>query len=700
MHQKLLFFIFLLLDSFSFGQSIVVTNDNLGSSFSNEAYIVEDKDNKLIITDILNDSSLTYKKIKHSVEIIDFTSSAYWLKFSIVNLSDYENLIIEIARPITNEVVLYSSINNYLKPIISGDDFPFAKKTIKHRKNLFPVAIDKKQTASFIVKLKSDGELIPLPLKIYSSTNFVQTSESSFFNGAYYGILILVIIIFFFFYKLLKEESFKYYVFYIISLLLLQISLDGYAFQYLFPNGGYFANHIVLFSAALTIVFLVLYVKSYLFVKRRFKKMKTLFTGLIILMSLFGALSLIPGFFYEIMFPLINGLSLLVGVIILFCVYNVKKQGEHISNYFVVAFTILLMGAILFILGNFHIITNAEISLNSLKFSSAIEVILLSVSMAYKYKDLSLEKEEAQSLALKNLEEKNKLVDQQNEILEKEVKDRTFEIANQKEILAEKNKEVIDSINYANRLQQALIPPVKVFQSILPDSFILFQPKDILSGDFYWVTEVTTTRENDPKNEKLAVFCVADCTGHGVPGAMMSVIGIKALNQSIKNKEVNTTSEAMDYLNNDLYETVNKHNEGEGIIRDGMDISICALNFKAKTLYYSGANNPIYIIKNGALIELKPDKVPIGSSLNHDPFSMQSVQLAPGDLIYAFTDGYPDQFGGEKGKKLKYKRFKELLLENANQEMNVQKDRLLEEFNLWKGNLEQVDDVCIIGIRV
>jgi len=251
----------------------------------------------------------------------------------------------------------------------------------------------------------------------------------------------------------------------------------------------------------------------------------------------------------------------------------------------------------------------------------------------------------------------------------------------------------------------------------------LFKPKDIVSGDFYWATEISTTKEGED-NEKLVVFSVADCTGHGVPGAFMSLIGLKIFNQSIKEPTVNSPAEALNFLNTEVYNTVNRHSDEEHIIRDGMDVALCAINYNTLQLTFAGANNPVYIIREchsdpveesinskvtifrqaqddtKCLIEIKGDKQPIGSYEAQDPFSDKVYQLEKGDLVYIFSDGYADQFGGEKGKKLKYKPFKEMLIANANKPMEEQHQLLNDFFENWKGKSEQLDDVCVIGVKI
>jgi len=268
-----------------------------------------------------------------------------------------------------------------------------------------------------------------------------------------------------------------------------------------------------------------------------------------------------------------------------------------------------------------------------------------------------------------------------------------------KQNLQEKNNEILDSINYAKRIQDALIPPVDVFKKILPNSFVLFKPKDIVSGDFYWIVELETTKSIDD-NDKLIVFSVADCTGHGVPGAFMSIIGLKIFNQSIKQLDVNSPAEALDYLNNEVFKTVNKHSDSKNVIRDGMDVALCSINYSNLKLTFSGAKNPVYIIRDKILHEIKGDKQPIGAYEGQALFSNNEYQLEKNDVIYIFSDGFADQFGGPKGKKLKYKPFKEILIKNSDNSMEEQREQLNNLFETWRGELEQLDDVCVIGVRV
>ena len=273
--------------------------------------------------------------------------------------------------------------------------------------------------------------------------------------------------------------------------------------------------------------------------------------------------------------------------------------------------------------------------------------------------------------------------------LEDKVKERTFELQSQKEMVEEKNREIVDSINYALRLQRAIIPTESKVKAALPSSFVLFKPKDIVSGDFYWMNEI----------DNKVLIAAIDCTGHGVPGAMVSVVGANGLNRCIKEYNLRQPAEIFDQLTKIVKETFES---GEDKVKDGMDGAMLSIDLAKRSIVYAGANNPLWIIrKDGEGIEeIKANKQPIGDFDHAVPFTDHEVQLAEGDQVYIFSDGYVDQFGGPKGKKFKYKTLQKLLFENREKPMAEQKELLDRTFATWKGELEQLDDVCIIGVRL
>ena len=265
-----------------------------------------------------------------------------------------------------------------------------------------------------------------------------------------------------------------------------------------------------------------------------------------------------------------------------------------------------------------------------------------------------------------------------------------IQLAKQNSIIEEKNKDITDSINYASRIQEAILPAKDVKRKIFPNSFILFQPRDIVSGDFYWFTE---------KNGKKLIAAV-DCTGHGVPGAFMSMIGNAFLNEIVNEKGITKPSEILNQLRENIVVAL-KQSEAESENKDGMDIALCSFTSDFSQVEFAGAFNPFWLIRNGEFIVVTPDKEPVGfQSATSTPFTNHTVQLQKGDTIYIFTDGFADQFGGPKGKKFKYSHLQDTLLAIQDKKMSEQENHLLQTFSDWKGNLDQVDDMLVIGIRI
>jgi serine phosphatase RsbU (regulator of sigma subunit) len=275
----------------------------------------------------------------------------------------------------------------------------------------------------------------------------------------------------------------------------------------------------------------------------------------------------------------------------------------------------------------------------------------------------------------------------QRKLLEKLVKLRTQEVVKQKEIVEHKNKEIIDSINYAKRIQRAILPSSGMVKRKLANAFIFFKPKDIVAGDFYWLEE---------RGDKI-LLAAADCTGHGVPGAMVSLVCNNTLSRTVREFKLEEPHEILNSVREMVIESFANSREE---VNDGMDIAFVTLNTKTNLLEYAGANNDLYIISKGEIITLTADRQPIGKYFNNKPFTKKTYQLHSGDTIYMMTDGYIDQFGGPRGKKFKKKGFLELLLGIQNLEMKEQKKIIEKEFDNWKGDLEQIDDVCVIGVRV
>ncbi|MEX1000680.1 MAG: SpoIIE family protein phosphatase [Crocinitomicaceae bacterium] len=404
-------------------------------------------------------------------------------------------------------------------------------------------------------------------------------------------------------------------------------------------------------------------------------------------------------------------------------------------------------GGVLFLLLTiFGFILSAIIAGNNIQVSSStalgIVLILLlvlavlslpfsmSVFLAWDISKTNVELEkklvEVKELSEKTIrqeQEKKKIIEGQKEKLEIEVKERTKEIVEQKEKIEEAHQEIKDSIAYAKRIQTAILPPDSYVEERLPENFVFYKPKDVVAGDFYWVEPITKVSGSKGANKTnslpfgkregdIVLFAAADCTGHGVPGAMISVICNNALNRAVREFNLTDPAKVLDKTREIVLKEFEKSEEE---VNDGMDIALCSLSFDSNSngvvgtstplsarLKYAGAHNPLWIIRKGSdeIEEIKASKQPIGKFKYAEPFVSHEINLSSGDSIYIFSDGFSDQFGGEKGKKYKAKNFKKLLLSVKDKPMSEQKELIDQEFEAWKGNLEQLDDVCVIGVRM
>jgi serine phosphatase RsbU (regulator of sigma subunit) len=285
-----------------------------------------------------------------------------------------------------------------------------------------------------------------------------------------------------------------------------------------------------------------------------------------------------------------------------------------------------------------------------------------------------------------------RIIRKQKQIIEHKNK----ETEEQKLIIEEKQTEILSSISYAKRLQEAILLPRSLITAYLPDSFVYYKPKDIVAGDFYWM-EIVHPKSITGDTNELVLIAAADCTGHGVPGAMVSMVCSNALNRTVKEFGISEPGKILDKVRDLVAETFER---SETEVMDGMDISLCSINKRTNELKWAGANNPLWIVRNNEVIELKPVKQSIGKTDNPLKYITETIELQKNDSVYIFTDGYADQFGGDKGKKFKYSQLQDLLVKNAELPLEQQEYLLDKTINDWKGNLEQVDDILIIGLKI
>ena len=334
-------------------------------------------------------------------------------------------------------------------------------------------------------------------------------------------------------------------------------------------------------------------------------------------------------------------------------------------------------------------------------------IIAITILRGYRQKKQANELLEVQKTEI--LEKNEELSQLNEEIIQQrdEIEAQRNMVYTQKEELEEIHKEVTNSIRYAKRIQTSTLPKIEILKNVFADSFVLFRPKDVVSGDFYWFASV----------ENHTIITVADCTGHGVPGAFMSMLGMSLLKEIVVKEYITEPSVILRKLRKEIINALQQKGIS-GEQKDGMDMALISYNHDTKAIKYAGANNPIYIVSSNEFVcetaeikiletetcksklyEIKPDKMPIAIYEKMDRFTSHEFTLNEGDIVYMSSDGFPDQFGGPKGKKFKYKPFKELLLNDSKLPMDTQHDKLNNAIVDWMGDLEQIDDICIMGIK-
>lgn len=642
----------------------------------------------------LNDSDF---KRTGDVPTFGFSSDRHWIKLRVVNPEDRKTgRILEVNNPILNICNLYEIRGrDAFRLYTAGDDGRFSDRPIAHLNYQFPLEMAPNSTREFLLLVSSAGEQLQVPLGLWSATEItIRDEKDRLLRGIYFGIILFVLLFNLFLYVIIRERSSLYYVAYIFALLMLQLSLGGFAYRWFWPDSPYLANVANPFFASVSIFALIRFSQQFLQLNEFFPKLNKWYSLAAYITLANSGLSLIytPEIF-QISVLVINSTALVLNVMIIPTAVLVLRKNFKPARFFLLAFVVLVISVFFFILNNFGILRSDFYAAYGLQIGSAVEVILLSFAIVDKFKRFREE-------AFDRLTMINNMKAKANEVLEKKVTERTEEITAQKRVVEVQKEEILSSIRYAQRIQNSLLPAEREIKRLFADNFVFFKPRDIVSGDFYWVGE--TAEDNAWKTgSRLRLFAAVDCTGHGVPGALMSVLGHNGLDRCLNHPEVDSPAAALRFINREIVRTLQQEKHAGGV-RDGMDMVLCAYNPETRVLQFSGAKNNLYILRDGAFIVLKGDRISVGTDIDFAKvdFTDQEIVLREDDLIYTFTDGFPDQFGGESNKKLKSKTLLGMIAELADYTMDEQKVLMTRIFDQWRGENEQIDDVCLMGIRV
>ena len=641
-------------------------------------YYLEDKNADITIDSLLtNPQRYKFKKAHEKGLNYGFYDCAVWLKITIDNQSTLnKDFIFTIDYALLNDVRFYETINGkLLRKITTGENYRFNSRNIENRAFTFHLNNFPLQKKTYYVRIYNDGETLRIPMEINSPVFDKELQNSSTMGLAiYYGYLLFSLLLNILLLFSFKKRQYLYFGGFVLTFGLFIFIGDGYAFQYLWPESPWLANHSIIIITAIINFFMLAFTRDFLNFTGKLKRTSNV---LFAIFAIFFLLSFTNYPFYRYIVFFANTITAVM-IVFISCIsiYYVKKKKSAYHLVFLLAFFFVMTGTFTHIFKNLGIIPVNFLTQYAIKFGFILQIVVLTFALIMKFK-----------IDLTDI----------NITLEREVNERTAEICAQRDELSRHNlkieqqsKEITDSIIYAKRIQSAILPENNKFDAYFKDHFIYFKPKNIVSGDFYWFAE---------KNSKKYI-AVADCTGHGVPGAFLSMLGISFLNEIINKDIVLSPNLILNELQRLILKTLSTKMEDGMATRDGMDISICALDFVKNTFEYAGANNPLFLIRDGELEELKTDKMPIGLHIRNDRhFANHIIELKGNDRIYLFSDGYMDQFNSNY-KRFSKVRFKNLISGIHNLPFDEQKTILQNTIENWQVDSEQIDDMLIVGFSV
>ncbi|MCF6239756.1 MAG: SpoIIE family protein phosphatase [Bacteroidales bacterium] len=741
-------FAFLLQNINSFAQEIkifVLNDTGKVSSLNDYLQILKDSSKTLRLSDIVLNKDFTDFSLSKKLD----KNSVYWAKLIIKNnRAKTQNILLQIGAKRHSDIAdlfLLDDSGNILNKLKSGHFIPKSQKNVKNElgsKFLLNLEPDKNYT--IYLRIQNISGFSPaFNVHIIPQDLFYENLLSrNLIQGILQGILWIM-----FLYNLLifvysRDKIYLWYSLYIVGIALNFLTERGLFIEYIIPENPQINPYVFILVTGLASVGYFQFLRLFLNTKEKMPAWdKAHFTVIIINVLITLVLLAELRTFFNLPFAInvsnyLNLFGLIYGLV--FIVYLMKK-GDVLARFFIIGTILLALGTITSLV---YLIFKIPLNFDPKYFMNAgtiAEILTFSLGLGYRIRLIEKSKQKVQEKLIKQLEKNDKLKEKVNRELEQKVLERTAEIEQQKEeILAQsenlqvanriliqqkreieqKNDEIIaqtknlekvfqettDSINYARRIQNTILPSTSILANYFEDYFILFKPKETVSGDFYWFKYLTRG------NKQFFAFVAADATGHGVPGALVSMLGNSLLNETVVKNEVQKASDVLEAVRQDVKTAF--HQSADHIVtRDGIDMAFCLLDLDTLELQYAGANRPLLIFNhsncNGDdFIELKPDKNPIGLHHKEKPFTNHLIQLEKGNKLYLFSDGYPDQIGGSEGRKFYIRRFKELLTEIHQLPMQKQFEILEDRYDEWVNDINsaktyrQVDDILVMGLTI
>ena len=644
----------------------------------------------------------------------------YWLRLKIVGNGVRDEVVaLQIGSVFEtwSEITFYQPVEDEAFQVErSGTDLDPENKPIKQWRNYFSVEVAAQSETTIYIRLHSNAlRFHPRSIFVYvgdAATINRGSEEFTYSQGIFQGILWVMAFYNLLLFFIIRDKLYLYYVLMIVGIQLNVFYYYRYIY-FLFPTSQLLVRSFIVVSHLFMISGGLLFLKSFLNIKQLLPKwnrvINTINYILITAVVIYIADNLISSTpiwndefqLSKYALSIILAIALLSIVLCFILGILAFRRGYSAARYYLIATSGLLLGGIFYVLS--YLLTNAlgievESDVFTYLFQGGVVIQLVFYALGIGYQVNRLEREKSDVLA-ENLE----LQKETTTLLEKKVKQRTLEIEKQKEeieainetlmqqkvLMEKRNHDITSSINYARRIQDAVLPDLRSFKRSVPNCFVLYIPRDIVSGDFYWFAQ----------KENQIIVAAADCTGHGVPGAFMSILGDSYLNQIVNLQGITKADSILSRLHGQIRRALRQSSTEN---KDGMDISICVIDLGQKHVTFAGAKRPLLYIQNDTIFEIKGDKYSVGGFHTNaeNTYTVHQVSFEKTTAFYIFSDGYVDQFGGKQGRKFMTKNFKNLLLQIHQEPMVKQRQLLAQHFEEWKGKHKQIDDVIVVGFQL
>lgn len=718
------FLAFVLTFSCSLAQEIFKVQADFSSKqiLKDEIYFLEDKNGSLTLEEITKtEQQSRFQVIPKSSPNFGYSDSVFWLKIQVKKEKNNptQDFFLELAYPLLDSITFFSqNETGEWQHQITGDKIPYQTRPYKHRNFIFPITLSNQQVKTFYIRLSTKGSIIAtMYLHKDSSLRETQVYQEIFY-GFYYGVLSIMVLYNLFIFFTLRDTNYLLYSLAIAVNIVIQANLLGHSIQYLWGDYVYWSNRAPLIFISLGFVANFSFSINFLKVKKY--QVWLHYTMLLFMGVNFLLACLVFALDYNVSIKLITLTSFFSILLIITAGIWTWLKGSPYARLFVFAWTFYLIGVMLQVLKYSGVLPDSFWTQNSTLIGSILEVLFLSFALADRINVYRRKTEEAQKIALEKSEENQRLIQQQKDTLEQKVLERTKELdlsnqelvvqeeelrQNMEEIqaiqealesqsqeLSTQNRQIRSSINAAKTIQQAILPYETKREELLKDYFIIYRPKDIVSGDFYWLNQI----------RNKTVLAVVDCTGHGVPGAFMSLIGNTLLDKIVRVWEILNPADILSKLHNDIQIMLRQEETNNNYGMDMVVITWETLKNDNIELRFAGAKNSIYYLEPDAndLKELKGDRQSIGGKLNRKlTFTTHTLELTPDTYLYLGTDGLEDQ-NNPKRKKFGHKRLIELLLENSFHPFHKQKEILETTLKAHMKDSSQRDDILWMGFRL